>query len=579
MIRRILFLVLVATCMLRVSLGADSELDTAAANDGQDVIYLGRECPIFLRLHVQVDGKSYLSVWQEHFDNYFDELDKDNDGILSAEEAGSLPKASADKHANTSIVDKAQSLLKSVGSKSTANASSDKEMTKADVAGYLDEIGQGAFAMTSSRKTPVFAGMGTSQGGPDSIDLFSRLDDDQNGTLSREELRTSGATLHKLDLDDDEMISVEELQPNPYASFLPSQNQQVSSAKVPFFRLNFRDGSQQAVKRLGSQLLKQYDRLDSKTRKKDGRLTRNELNLTETGFRRFDANADAYLNEDELTTLLLEPVPTLEVLVRIGSRNESESPLTVLSDNSTGEVSIRQVSDGRPTVVLDGEQIEFATDRTQSGPAALIAIVRGRFAAADTDSNGYLDQAEVGRSPSLKDVCSRADRDGDRKIFQNELLAHLDERHEASHSRTVLNVLGPNRNLFEILDTNGDRRLSQRELAGAVDRFAAWDRNGDKQLAPSEVPRQYRLSFSRAMPEIGMLSALAAAQDIYSPAQPVEPVGVGPRWFQKMDRNRDGDVSKREFLFEGRLFEQFDTNKNGLIEPSEAALRFEENRG
>jgi hypothetical protein len=28
-----------------------------------------------------------------------------------------------------------------------------------------------------------------------------------------------------------------------------------------------------------------------------------------------------------------------------------------------------------------------------------------------------------------------------------------------------------------------------------------------------------------------------------------EPRGVGPEWFRKMDRNRDGDVSRKEWLF------------------------------
>ena len=37
-----------------------------------------------------------------------------------------------------------------------------------------------------------------------------------------------------------------------------------------------------------------------------------------------------------------------------------------------------------------------------------------------------------------------------------------------------------------------------------------------------------------------------------------------------MDRNRDGDVSRREFLFGEELFRKIDTDGDGLISPEEA---------
>ena len=37
-----------------------------------------------------------------------------------------------------------------------------------------------------------------------------------------------------------------------------------------------------------------------------------------------------------------------------------------------------------------------------------------------------------------------------------------------------------------------------------------------------------------------------------------------------MDRNRDGDVSRKEFLFSDELFRQIDTDGDGLISVEEA---------
>ena len=46
---------------------------------------------------------------------------------------------------------------------------------------------------------------------------------------------------------------------------------------------------------------------------------------------------------------------------------------------------------------------------------------------------------------------------------------------------------------------------------------------------------------------------------------------TGPTWFRKMDRNRDGDVSRREFLGPRGEFDRLDRDHDGLIDPAEAA--------
>jgi Ca2+-binding EF-hand superfamily protein len=51
----------------------------------------------------------------------------------------------------------------------------------------------------------------------------------------------------------------------------------------------------------------------------------------------------------------------------------------------------------------------------------------------------------------------------------------------------------------------------------------------------------------------------------------VDPITSGPRWFRRMDRNRDGDVSAREFLGPKAQFNRLDRDKDGLIDAVEAA--------
>ncbi|HEV3235798.1 MAG TPA: hypothetical protein VGZ25_02350, partial [Gemmataceae bacterium] len=44
----------------------------------------------------------------------------------------------------------------------------------------------------------------------------------------------------------------------------------------------------------------------------------------------------------------------------------------------------------------------------------------------------------------------------------------------------------------------------------------------------------------------------------------------GPVWFRKMDRNGDGDVSRREFLGSDEDFRRIDADGDGLISLEEA---------
>jgi hypothetical protein len=60
----------------------------------------------------------------------------------------------------------------------------------------------------------------------------------------------------------------------------------------------------------------------------------------------------------------------------------------------------------------------------------------------------------------------------------------------------------------------------------------------------------------------------AVARVAVAPPRPKP--AVGPAWFRRMDRNRDGDVSRREFFGSREQFDRLDRDGDGLISPAEA---------
>ncbi|HJZ53353.1 MAG TPA: hypothetical protein VKE74_00250, partial [Gemmataceae bacterium] len=136
------------------------------------------------------------------------------------------------------------------------------------------------------------------------------------------------------------------------------------------------------------------------------------------------------------------------------------------------------------------------------------------------------------------------------------------------------------RGLFELLDRDGDGRLSPRELAAAPGLLAALDRDGDGKLSRAELPRGLTATVKAGSVEVFPMNGdfeFAVLTSGGSPGMTVNPAIDVPEWFRSADRNGDGDVSAREFPGPPELFRKIDTDGDGLISPEEARA-FEKSR-
>jgi hypothetical protein len=132
--------------------------------------------------------------------------------------------------------------------------------------------------------------------------------------------------------------------------------------------------------------------------------------------------------------------------------------------------------------------------------------------------------------------------------------------------------------LFRLVDRNGDRRLSPRECRNMAAVLTALDLNGDGQIGANEKPTAIRVSITRGPHAHEMLaeptSAAREFAHVSATAKPnapaIKPNAIVPAWFTDMDRNRDGDVSRSEFLGTSEQFKQLDRDGDGLVGSEEA---------
>ena len=532
----------------------------AAAREGSDesesVVFLGDNGVIVLKFELRLGETASQetgprTTFEQSVDRLMQALDKDGNGIVTIEEAQGRYLTSRDLQPATAPTPAGNRPL--VAEPHPDVTPADGKITRQEFLAYFKRIGLFPFQMNYQPNiaAPAMTRQGRPATGSPSVPLFPRLDTNGDGKLSSSELTDALKTLHKLDLDDDETISLAELNPvSNGAGFnaMPAISKQIG------------------------RLIDKYDSIDPLKSGVEGATVRNqklslqELGLSVASFARFDGDGDGQLDFDELRQFLSDPDPTIQILVPL----DRMDPLAATADQPELQEKLKITPDGSANINLGS--LQFSVVRNASfAPLSVDVLLKQQFMAADTDANGYLEKSETERIFLLGVPFESLDTDKNGKIFLDELLEYFSLRLDSTRSRVVLTIQEQGRTLFEILDTDRDQRLSFRELQVAADRLSLWDQDGDGELKESEVPLQYRLVLVRGnLPGLG--------NGFLNPNLGMNPQGIpaertgGPVWFLKMDKNRDGEVSTREFLGELSLFAEFDRNHDGFIDLNEAAL-------
>jgi hypothetical protein len=306
----------------------------------------------------------------------------------------------------------------------------------------------------------------------------------------------------------------------------------------------------------------------------DRGLTLKSTGLDAETFGRLDANRDGVLDAKELESFVRRH-PDVEFTIRLGS----DAGVVQAPDHEISALS-RHVKLTEGVAVLDMGLTRAELRAGEDGGNGLGFIggivkqqIAAQFRRADPEGKGYLDEQKA--NGLFRGLFKAMDRDGDGKLTLKEVNAYFDAadriQAKATSGTVTLTISDQSRGLFDLLDVNHDGRLSVREMRGAVRLLEKFDRQGKGYITKEDVPREYKLTV-RPGSGGGASGPQAAFAALYggNRAEPERELKAGPLWFRRMDRNRDGDVSRKEWIFSEELFRKIDTDGDGLISVEEA---------
>jgi Ca2+-binding EF-hand superfamily protein len=516
----------------------------------QDVMFLTDSRPIFIRLRLGAGDKSFRTAWLDAMKTIHAYLDRDKNGTLTKDEAdrGSLP-----------------SMVRAATGGAAALPRTELDTNPKDGVVSLDELVE-ALRPALGPFRVQFGRLAAERNDA----LFNHLDRNKDGIVSKEELAAAVKSLHRFDLDGDELIDTNELDPfsNPIAAVDQELVRRGKYATIPpVIELSAADPSFRPVRLV----LKKYDKGTSAGEPAgDNRLSIGEFAIDSKDFASADTDGDNTLDTEELRRFLSRVEPDLELTVKLSGTDSAATieAAGVGTKPLPGEVHLQKLGAGDLELTIGEVSLEFHVESGERAADNAKGYYTGQFQAADKDNNKYLEKSEAKDHVPFASLFDAMDTDGDGKLYMKEVDAFVDKELLAARSQMVLAVSDQGRAIFAIVDLNRDRRLGVREIRNAVARVSSWDRDGDGQIRSDEIPHHYQLSIGRGQVAVAGMGAINIAGRMSSPVTQV--TTDGPKWFRKMDRNHDGDISRREFLGPRADFERLDRDHDGLIDATEA---------
>lgn len=505
-------------CLLAIALVGPANADNAKPSpraESLDLLVLGGEHPLRLELSVRIAGKPVAEIWDETFARLHSYLDRDGNGTLDATEVSRMPSAFALRQVAWGQVSPYSAEAPAL---SILDLDGDSNISGTELADYYRRAGLGS-VLVGIGKAPHTDKLTNA--------ILEHLDTDKNGKISEEECKTAVSALRKLDANDDELIGPGELvaktaYPGAIGAMLlsaPRPKDRPSSIAdfLPLVVLPIRLTDDYWPTTVNARL----------TRSKQPQIPPHDLLALRTS----------------------APAATWQIRL-------DEGPTSFSSAASAGD---KPATNARLSIEAGRTQIELRcetgklTEQIQAARKRFFSL----FADCDSDQNDTLDGKELSapKAALFKQMNTIADRNADGSLCNKELNAWLDIQEQVSKGHALLTVLDYGNGLFELLDADHDGSLSHRELRRSWERLRQFGCITDGTFDRTKLPRMLASSISKGHPKANL-------------GKPFRP---GPGWFLAMDRNGDGDVSRREFTGSNAAFDKLDADHDGTIDSREAS--------
>lgn len=525
----------------------------------QDLLILGETRPILLRLRVMVGDRPFRAAWDESVRALHARLDRDGDGKLTVKEAEASPLAM---------------LIAPAGPVPATRGRAEIDVKPKDGVISVEELADALRGSFGPLRVQVD---GLADRRTDA--LFDHLDRDKDGQITKAELASVAGSLRRLDQDDNELIGVNEVTPAVGQADAMSAQMMGRPARPTGVPAVVEMAAGESPTRLVRLLLKKYDTGSSKgPGKPDGKLTPEEFAIAPEAFAAADTGGDGTLNAEDLRKYLAQAPrdAILDVVLTTDASGRAVARVRGMDGGPPHGLKVRQLSESVVEVDADPIRLDIHVDDGAGAADATRKALRAQLDAADANGDGYVEQSELtgdnGVPSPLSALFGPLDRDGDGKLYPRELDDYVALGSVGARGRLALTASDEGRAIFGMLDLDRDRQLGAREVLDTYARVSACDRDGDGRVSPEEIPHHIQLTLTRgdlaALIPTAAVNNAAVARVAVAPPR-VRPA-VGPAWFRRMDRNRDGDVSRREFLGSREQFDRLDRDRDGLVSPDEA---------
>jgi len=555
------------------------EAKPARGAEVQDLILLHEDGPMRVRLRITNGDKSVFGRWHDHVERWFKFADMDKDGLIDEAEVARMPS-----------VYQMQQMLQN--GQFTPNQQAGIPIAlpplkdiDLDADGKLDRHEFITYYLgTAAGPLLVLPGINPLQGqGVNSSSvsdaLFRALDANKDGRLTRDELSRAGELLGRFDVNDDEIVSVQEILGSNPNQFGGQQVQigRAAAGRAQGFNLGLVPVSREANDlRVTGRLKFAKEMVTKLDADRSGSLSAAEFRIPAAEFAGCDANRDDQLDAIELVKWLVGP-PHLAITTRMEQLVEGD-PVIVEGDGVRRGATH---ANGLAFRVGDAS-VQFDRNTATVGqgynPAANMKQYMVQvFNAVDKEKAGKLPMEEINKNPQtvyLRNFGKWLDMDVDGFVTVQEIDDFTQLTGGGAWSQLTIGFIDQGRGLFEILDTQPDYNLSIGELRNSAKPLAGYIPVGTEALARTDIPRRYHLQvgYNNNGNGVQMQMQGAVVQRVAQPrpGQPPQTPRRGPGWFQKMDVNLDSYVSPREFLGPMANFRKMDTDGDGLVSDKEA---------